>query len=108
MKVLIFEDNLMWNQRLRKTLESLGHEAMIFTSMPDEVGEADVAIVNLGSSTMPPEALVSKLKVAGIRIVAHAGHKEKDLQKLGKALGCDRLATNSELTFKLEDILAAV
>ena len=38
-------------------------------------------------------------------MIAHAGHKEKELLELGKDLEVDRLATNSELTYKLPQIL---
>ncbi len=95
----------MWSQRLKKSLESLGHQTAIYTSIPPEIDAGDVAIVNLGSPNLKAETLVPMLKAAGIRVIAHAGHKEKELRELGTALGCDRLASNSELTFKIESLL---
>lgn len=106
MKVLIFEDNLMWSQRLRQSVSALGHEAVLFSSLPTELGAGDVAVVNLGSSKIPASELVPRLKAAHIRVIAHAGHKEKELRELGNNLGCDRIASNSELTFKLAELLA--
>lgn len=107
MRVLIYEDNLMWSSRLVKSVSALGHEAILRTK-PDVADTADVAIVNLGSASLKPETIVPLLREQGIKVIAHAGHKEKDLHALGRDLGCDRLATNSELTFKLAQILSEV
>lgn len=105
MRVLVFEDNLMWSARLKKTISSLGHEAVLLPSIPLEIPEAEAAIVNVGSASLDPRVLVPRLKDAGIYVIAHAGHKEKELQELAKDLGCNRLASNSELTFKLDKLL---
>ena len=103
MHVLIFENNLMWSARLVKSLQALGHTAQVLPASPENLPEAQAAIVNLGS----PEAanLVPTLKAQGIYVIAHAGHKEKELRQLGKDLAVDRLASNSELTFKLAQLL---
>ena len=105
MKVLVFEDNLMWSARLIQTLKSLGHEAVVLSELSgDQV--ADVAILNLSSPSFA--ALVPPLRQAGIYTICHAGHKEKDLLQLGREAGCDAVATNSELTYKIEGLLQAV
>ena len=108
MRVLIFEDNLMWSARLKKTVEALGHRALVFGSVPKPIPNAEAAIVNLGSEDISAEELVPRLQGLGIYVIAHAGHKEKELQELGKELACDKLASNSELTFKLNEILEAI
>lgn len=105
MKILIFEDNLMWGPRLAKSAIAFGHEAVVIVKLPPQIPAADLAIVNLGSQSMPASDLVPRLKEVGIKVLAHAGHKEKELLDLGRGLGCDRLATNSEITNKLEQIL---
>lgn len=103
MRVAIYEDNLLWGPRLLKTVTAFGHDG--FLARTAEVHDADVAIVNLSSSGFPVAELVPKLRAAGIRVIAHAGHKEKELLSAGKDLGCDVLATNSEITNKLPQIL---
>ena len=108
MKILIFESNLMWSSRLVQTIRNLGHEAVLITKMPESSDEASVAIVNLGDRGLDPVGLVAKLKSLGVPIIAHAGHKEKDLLALGKEAGVDILASNSQLTFKLADLLEQV
>jgi hypothetical protein len=103
MKVAIYEDNLLWGPRLAKTVTAFGHEALMARTA--DVIPSDVAIVNLSSSGFPVAELVPKLKAAGIKVIAHAGHKETELHEAGRNLGCDYLATNSEITHKLPQIL---
>lgn len=105
MRVLVFESNLMWSARLLKSLRALGHEAEVRTAMPEQEN-ADAAIVNLGEGPVPAPQLIARLHELGIRTIGHAGHKEKELHELGREAGCDVLATNSELTFKLEQLLS--
>jgi len=105
MKVLVFEDNLMWSSRLMQSLRGFGHEGLLRKGLPDSSEGADVAIVNLGSTAPPPGELVARLHDLGVRVLAHAGHKEKQLLELGRAAGADILATNSELTFKLPELV---
>ena len=108
MKVLVFEDNLMWSSKVMQSLKALGHEGLLRTKLPTESEGASVAIVNLGSEKLQPEALIPALKALGVHVIGHAGHKEKTLLEFGKDAGCDTLATNSELTFKIESLLAKV
>jgi len=105
MKVLIFEDNLMWSSRLTQSLKAFGHEPAVRTGLPAEAEGATAAIINLGSKSPDPAALVTRLHELGIRVIAHAGHREKELIELGRAAGADVLATNSELTFKLPKLV---
>jgi ketopantoate hydroxymethyltransferase len=99
MKLLIFESNLFWSTRLVHSARALGHEALVVS----EPQEGDAAIVNLGAPNV--QMLIEELKRRGIYVIGHAGHKEKDLHALGREAGCDKLATNSELTFKLGSLL---
>lgn len=94
----------MWSSRLIQSIRGIGHEGSVLTQIPEV--HADAAIVNLGDTDTP--ALVKDLKAKGIYVIAHAGHKETELLDLGRGLEVDRLATNSELTFKLPQILAAI
>ncbi|RYG43040.1 hypothetical protein EON79_17750 [bacterium] len=104
MHVLVFESNLMWSSRLVMSLKAFGHEAtLVGPGKPWPAAEA--AIVNLGEAAYKPEELVPALRAQGIKVLAHAGHKEKELIELGRTIGCDRLATNSELTNKLPALM---
>jgi len=105
MKVLVFEENLMWSSRLMQTLRGTGHEPLLRKGMPESSEGAEAAIINLGSSSPGPTELVGRLHGLGVKVLAHAGHREKDLLALGKAAGADRLATNREITFKLPQLL---
>ncbi len=96
----------MWSERLRRGCAALGHTSEVVTSPePGSLPAGDLAILNLGNSEWPLAEIVSELKARDCAIVAHAGHKEKELLALGRSLGVDRLATNSELTHKLAHVL---
>ena len=108
MRVLVFEDNLMWSSRLLQSLRGLGHEPVLLTKLPSDAQGAQVAIVNLGSPRVMTVELVPALRAMGVHVIGHAGHKEKELMEFGKDAGCDTLATNSELTYKIEALLAKI
>ena len=102
MTVWTFESNLMWSSKLRQSLRILGHECVLLKDVPAE-GTADVAIVNLGEGE--PKTLIASLTERGVPTIAHAGHKEKELHDLGREAGATLLATNSEISHKLPDLL---
>jgi hypothetical protein len=105
-RILVYEDNLMWSVRLEKTLRALNHQPVTFAR--PEPQPADAAIVNLGAASLEPEILVPRLRQLGVHVIGHAGHREKELHELGRVIGCDTLATNRELTYSLERLLVVV
>jgi len=106
MRVLILESNLLWSARLANAARTLGHDAVVAKAPVD--GEFHVAIVNLGEANVDWSVRVSQLQRRGMKVVGHAGHKEKELHEIGRAAGCDLLVTNSELANKLSRVLADV
>lgn len=106
MRILVYEDNLMWSARLQKSLTALGHEAVVRTKPTVEAGDA--AIVNLGAPSFGPATLVPALREQGVHVIGHAGHRETELHDLGREIGCDTLATNRELTYSIERLLRNV
>ncbi|MBS1714302.1 MAG: hypothetical protein JST30_08180 [Armatimonadetes bacterium] len=105
MTVLLLEDNLLWSERLRKSLEALGHTVQVVPRPLDVAPSCDVAIVNLGSRAFPPEEWIGRLRTSGVKVVAHAGHKEVPLLDVGRDCGADLVVTNSELTHRPADVL---
>ena len=105
MTILIFDENLLWSSRLKSGVEGTGNTAVVIDRMPLEPISADIAIVNLASRAMPAETLIPLLKTQNIKVVAHAGHKEKPLLLVGQDSGADLVVTNGELTNKLAEIL---
>ena len=103
MRVLVFEDNLIWSERLKRALSALGHDPVMCHR--GAIAAGDIAIVNLGSTSYDAVDLVGRLGDLGIGTIGHAGHKEKELHALGSEAGCKILATNSELTHHLEKVL---
>lgn len=86
-------------------LRALGHEITTFTSLPDELPSAQIAIVNLSSLRLPAESILPLLRASGIFSIGHAGHKEKTLLEQGRASGCDIVVSNGRLTHKLDEVL---
>lgn len=105
MRVLIFESNLMWSSRMVQSAKRLGHEPFLRSEIPTSSEGAEAAIVNLGDPSLDPKALVAALKGLGVPVIAHAGHKEKQLIELGREAEVEILATNGQITFKLEELL---
>lgn len=91
-----------------QSLRGLGHEGVLLTRAPAEGSGADAAIVNLGQTEPNPTELISVLQGLGIPVIAHSGHKETALRDVGKRAGVEVLATNSELTHKLGEILERI
>lgn len=108
MTILIFEDNLIWSERLRKSVAALGHVPVVLGQIPDELPKGDAAILNLTHPKLWSPELAASLKKHGLFLIAHAGHKEKENLQSGRAAGVDRIVSNGELTFKLETILSEV
>jgi hypothetical protein len=105
MNVWVYESNLIWSSRLLKTLAALGHDSALGDPGQDPPEGPGVAIVNLGDSAYRAEELVPRLRASGKYVVGHAGHKERGLLAQGVEAGCDRIASNSELTFRLDRLL---
>jgi hypothetical protein len=105
-RVLLFETNLMWSAKLGQSLRGLGHEPVMVSGLPGPDEHADAAILNLAQTDPDPARLARALHELSIPVIAHAGHKEQAHLAIGRSLGVDVLATNSELTFKLEALLA--
>jgi hypothetical protein len=105
MKVLLFEDNLMWSVRTRNGLEAMGHEVVVAAKPGGELPAADLAIVNLGATSFDPFVLLPRLKARGVTVIGHVGHRDKELWKRGEEAGCDRVVSNGTLANRLSTVV---
>lgn len=105
MTVLILDENLLWSARLRSGVTGLGHSGVVIDTAETELPQAEAAIVNLSSRVFDASAWIPKLQAAGMKVIAHAGHKEKPLLLVGKDSGADVVVTNGELASKLAEVL---
>jgi hypothetical protein len=80
---------------------------MIDSVIPDSL-RGGVAIVNLSNARLRPFDAIAELKSRSCVVVAHAGHKEKELLSAAKEAGCDLVVSNSEIVNKLEAVLESV
>jgi len=106
--VLILEEDLLWSVRLRNGVTAAGHTPIVFDRPAEDLPEADMVLVNLGSRRFPPDEWIPRLRERGLYVIAHTGHKESELIELGKSLVVDQLVTNGMLARRLPDILAKV
>ena len=106
--VLILEEDLLWSMRLRNGVTAAGHTPIVFDRPAEELPEADMVLVNLGSRRFPPDEWIPRLREKGLYVIAHTGHKESELIELGKSLVVDQLVTNGMLARRLPDILAKI
>jgi hypothetical protein len=104
LNVLIIEDNLLWSTRVANALKIAGHSYQLADALPP-VTNADLAIVNLSLSKSDPFVCIESLVRLGMPILAHAGHKEKELWQKARASGCEKVVSNSELVNKLGQLL---
>lgn len=100
----MLERNLLWSSRVKQTLESLGHAVTVAAAAPEQL-DFDIALVGLTGDSLSE---IGRLREAGIFVIGHAGHKEKELIARGLAAGCSKVLSNSELTFKLPQALEAL
>lgn len=98
----------MWSARIARALVALGHTQQTFAALPTTVPDADLAIVNLGSESLPAKKLVPVLHEKGIFVVAHAGHKEKNLLEEGREVECNLVVSNSVIANKLAELIEQV
>lgn len=108
MTVLVFEDNLMWSVRFSNALKAAGHEAVVLLPSATEWPDAQVGVINLGHPESELRRLVFAMRERGVKVLAHAGHKEGDKLGFGRELGADKVVTNSEITHKLPQILESM
>lgn len=86
--------------------KQLGHEIEVVPDAPAH-SNADVAIVNLSQGEKALDA-VRTLGALGIKVIGHAGHKERELLEGGKVAGCELTVSNSAITHKFAEVLDGI
>lgn len=94
MRIIIYEDNLLWGVRIKNALSALGHDAVV-SAIPIVDGGFEGAIVNLGLRNLPD--IVASCHQNCIPVIGHAGHKEADLLESGRRLKIEKIVTNGSL-----------
>lgn len=105
MHVLVCEKNLLWAIRLQNGIRSLGNQTTAFTTPLPIDENYDLAIINLSLPEFLEPTWLASLRENCKVLVAHAGHKEKELMEIGKSVGMDHLVTNGYLAKKLDAVL---
>lgn len=106
MRVVLYEDNLMWSVRTKNGLQAMGHEVTVQGKPTDDLPGADLAIVNLGAKGFDAFELVGRLRQGGVLTLGHVGHKEKDLWQKGLEAGCTKVVSNGSLANRLVAVIS--
>ena len=105
MTVLVLDSNLLWSARLTRALAALGHQAAASPRLPADLTGIQTAILNLNTPEPRLSEEAAALQAAGIFLIAHAGHKERDLLQKGRSLGIDLVVTHSTIAHHLGRVM---
>lgn len=81
----------------------MGYEADTARGNPGEIEACAFAIVNLSDPQVSEQ--IAQLQAAAKPIIGHAGHKDVAALDLGRAAGCDVVATNGMATHHLASLI---
>lgn len=97
----------MWSARITSSLKAAGYETVVYEGKGD-LPEAEVAVVSMGAGRFSATDVVRGLVSKGVKVAGHAGHSEKELQKVGREAGCSMMVTNSYLATNAVDVVAGL
>ena len=102
--VIIAEDNLFLRPRLESSLEGAGYEVRYVTDaagLAEALEEEPAAFfVNLGSTRLPWEAMISAVRGRlgkSFPLFGYGPHVDADLFDRGRELGCTRVVPNGQV-----------
>lgn len=111
MNLLIIDENLMLNSKIKKLAENNGYKAKIIAffkekhlSDLDEI-RLDFILINLESKANNPMETIIKLIEKGYKIIGYCGHTRTDLARQAKELGAVFVATNGMIVSQLPQIV---
>ena len=113
-KVLIIDENLMLNSKIKQLASSSGYEAKIIAFFKEkdlpkiDEFDPDFVIINLESKRNPVFELIPKIKEKNVKVVGYCGHTRTDLAGKAKEIGVDFVATNGMITSQLPQILEGI
>jgi chemotaxis response regulator CheB len=110
-KVLIIDENLMLNSKIKELAVSSGYEAKIIAFFKEkdipklDEFNPDFVVINLESKRNDVFNLIPKIKEKNIKVIGYCGHTRTDLAKKAKESRVDFVATNGMITSQLPQIL---
>ena len=111
MKILIIDENLMLNSKIKKLAEDSGYNPKIIAFFKEkhlndlEEINPDFILINLESKANNPMETIKNLVEKGYKVIGYCGHTRTDLARQAKALGVVFVATNGMITSQLPQII---
>ena len=99
-RIAILAQDLIWQDRLAKAVESAGASPMRAKTAPefDRALEcADFAIIDLTARAYDPLVAIERARSLGARVLAIGPHDDLDLRKRALARGADRVLAYRKL-----------
>ena len=99
-RIAILAQDLIWQDRLAKAVESAGASPMRAKTAPefDRALEcADFAIIDLTARAYDPLVAIERARSLGARVLAVGPHDDLDLRKRALARGADRVLAYRKL-----------
>lgn len=111
MNLLIIDENLMLNSKIKKLAENNGYKAKIIAFFKEkhlsnlhEI-KPDFILINLESKTNNPIETAKNLIEKGYKVIGYCGHTRTDLARQAKELGAVFVATNGMIVSQLPQII---
>jgi CheY-like chemotaxis protein len=99
-RVVVLAQDLIWQERLARTLEAVGASVTRAKNAP-ELDKAlvwsEVLIVDLTAHAYDPFAAIERAREAGARVLAVGQHDDVDMRKRALARGADKVLAYRKL-----------
>jgi len=99
-RIAILAQDLIWQDRLSRSVEAAGAEAVRAATMPDfdrALVGADAAIVDLTARAYDPLAAIERAVATGAHVLAVGQHDDVEERKRALARGADRVMAYRKL-----------
>jgi hypothetical protein len=93
-RVAALVPGLLFGSKVKALLEAGGHEVRLVAT-PEAVGGSDVAVVDLASGTLDPEAVIAA--VQDVPTLAFYSHVEADVRRRAEEAGFDLVVPRSRM-----------
>ena len=99
-RIAVLAQDLIWQDRLAKAVESAGATPMRAKTAPEfdrALACADFAIIDLAARAYDPLVAIERAQSLGARVLAVGPHDDLDLRKRALARGADRVLAYRKL-----------
>jgi CheY-like chemotaxis protein len=99
-RVVVLAQDLIWGDRLARTLEGAGATVTRVKSAPEldlALASSDAMVVDMTARAYDPLAAISRARAAGARVLAVGQHDDVEQHKQALARGADKVLAYRKL-----------